>query len=135
MDQADRPVVAVVDDEESVRRALVRLLRTENYCAEGFASAAEFLEALATHRPECLILDLQMPQMSGLELLQRMLATGQGPPVIIITAYDEQETREQCLALGIEFYFRKPIAVDGLLTAVDQIMRNVQAGRNVPPRH
>ena len=122
MNQDALPLVAVVDDEKSVRRALVRLLLTEGYCAEGFASAAEFLYALSTRKPACLLLDVQMPQMNGLQLQESLLALGGGPPVIVITAHDEVATRNRCLALGARYYFRKPIDVDGLLMAIKDIV-------------
>ena len=128
MNQVALPLVAVVDDETSVRRALVRLLRTEGYCAEGFASAAEFLYALSTRQPSCLVLDVQMPQMNGLQLQESLQALGGGPPVIIITAHDEAETKRRCLALGARYYFRKPIDVDGLLMAVSEIVQESATG-------
>jgi FixJ family two-component response regulator len=120
--QPDTPLIAVVDDERSVRRALVRLLLIEGYRAEGFGSAPEFLYTLSTREPACLVLDVQMPQMNGLQLQEVLRSLGGGPPVIIITAHDEVETQRRCLALGARYYFRKPIDVDRLLTAIDEVV-------------
>lgn len=124
MEHVDTPLVAVVDDDESVRCALLRLLRMLGYGAEGFASAAEFLGALATLHPDCLIVDLKMPNMSGLELQQRLVALGDDLPVIVITAYDEPAMRERCLDAGIRHYLRKPIEIDGLLAAIEEVLLN-----------
>src|SRR5690606_27297940 len=74
--------VAVVDDEESIRRALLRLLRAADYDAEAFDSAVGFLRSLGKRTPDCVILDLQMPQMTGMELQQRLLELARRPAVI-----------------------------------------------------
>lgn len=116
------PFVAVVDDEGSVRRAVVRLLRSANYRAEAFASTTVFLESLAVRVPDCLILDLQMPGMTGLDLQVRLLQLDCRVPVIVITAYDEAETRTRCLAMGASHYFRKPVEGDDLLDAIRSVV-------------
>src|SRR5688572_33421776 len=94
------PYVAIVDDEEPVRKALRRLLRASGLQAEGYASGLEFLAAAAQRRPDCVVLDLHMAGMSGLQVLRRLQAAPQRPPVVVITAHDEPEAREQCLAAG-----------------------------------
>ena len=106
------PLIAIVDDEVSICRALLRLLRVANYRAESFRLAAAFLESLAERVPDCVVLDLQMPVMTGVELQQQFLRLDDPPPVIIITAHDEPKTRERCLALGAVRYLRKPIEGD-----------------------
>jgi FixJ family two-component response regulator len=112
------PVVAIVDDEEPIRKALKRLLRAANLEAEAFASGPAFLDSLVTRRPDCVILDLQMPGMTGLHVLQRMKQSGVQIPTIVITAYDEPETRSLCLAAGATAYLRKPLGDRLLLDAV-----------------
>src|SRR5215203_1877107 len=102
------PLIAVVDDEPSICRALLRLLHAANLRGEGFSSPIEFLESLRERVPDCVVLDLQMPRMTGVELQQHLLALGDPPPVIIITAHDEPKTRERCLELGAVRYLRKP---------------------------
>ena len=113
-----RPFVAVVDDEQSVRAALVRLLRASDLECEAFASGQEFLDSLANRRPDCLLLDLQMAGMNGRDV-QRKLIGGENPiPHIIITAHDEPTIREQCLADGAAAYLRKPLRGDVLLRSI-----------------
>ncbi|MFL9936248.1 response regulator [Paraburkholderia sp. RL18-103-BIB-C] len=104
-----QPFVVVVDDDESVNRAIKRLLRSIGVAAESFASGEAFLEALSSIRsyhPACVILDVQMPGLNGLEV-QRRLA-GSGLPIIFITAHDDVGIREQALSAGALAYLRKP---------------------------
>lgn len=118
----EAPLIAVVDDEEPVRRALLRLLRSARYRAEAFASASTFLESLPLRFPDCLILDLQMPTMTGFELQERLGQLDRRLPVIVITAYDEAGTRDRCLAMGARHYFRKPVEGNDLLDAVESVV-------------
>jgi len=112
------PFVAIVDDEEPIRKALKRLLRSANLESESFASGSAFLDSLASRRPDCVILDLHMPGMTGLHVLQRLQQAGVRLPTIVITAYDEPETRNHCLAAGAAAYLRKPLEDTLLLDAV-----------------
>ncbi len=113
-----RPFVAVVDDEESVRSALLRLLRASSLDCEGFASGEAFLESLGIRRPDCLVLDLQMAGLNGRDV-QRHLNGLQTPiPLIMITAHDEPTIREQCLADGASAYLRKPLRGDLLIRSI-----------------
>jgi FixJ family two-component response regulator len=123
------PLIAVVDDEASICRALLRLLRVANYRAEGFNSALSFLESLAERVPDCVVLDLQMPIMTGVELQQRLLRLNDPPPVIIITAHDEPKTRDRCLALGAVRYLRKPIEGDLLIDSIEEAVGGKRAGK------
>jgi FixJ family two-component response regulator len=108
-----------VDDEESVRRALVRLLRASELEVEAFASGEAFLGSLAEHQPDCLVLDIQMAGLTGRDV-QRQLATADMHfPVIIITAHDEPTLREQCLADGAVAYLRKPLRGEALLSSIN----------------
>lgn len=113
-----QPLIAIVDDETSICRALLRLLRVSHYRAESFSSPIAFLESLAERVPDCVVLDLQMPMMTGVELQQQLLQLDESPPVIIITAHDEPKMRERCLALGAVRYLRKPIEGDVLIDAI-----------------
>jgi FixJ family two-component response regulator len=110
--------VAVVDDEPAVRKALTRLLRAAGYEAIGFASGAEFLRALAHERFGCLVLDLQMPGMSGLDVQAGPAFRRAAVPAIVISARDEPEARETCLAAGAFAYLAKPVDDGELLAAV-----------------
>jgi len=130
--EASQPLIAIVDDETSICRALLRLLRVSHYRAESFSSPMAFLESLTDHVPDCVVLDLQMPMMTGVELQQRLLQLDDPPPVIIITAHDEPKTRERCLALGAVRYLRKPIEGDVL---IDSIQEAVAARRDAAERN
>jgi len=99
--------VSVVDDDESARRALSRLLRELGFQTVPFASAEEFLEAAAREPFDCLMLDMQLERMSGLELMERLAASGNRVPVIVISAHDEPAMRERAFELGCAAYFRK----------------------------
>jgi FixJ family two-component response regulator len=114
-------LVAVVDDEESIRKALVRLLRSANYLAEAFASPTSFLESLSERVPYCVVLDLQMPIMTGFELQERLNEMPERPRVIVITAHDEPGIRERCKALGAERCLIKPIDGDLLLDSIRRL--------------
>ena len=126
--ETQAPLIAIVDDEVSICRALMRLLRVANYRAESFNSPILFLESLAEHVPDCVVLDLQMPAMTGVELQEHLLRLADPPPVIIITAHDEPKTRERCLALGAVRYLRKPIEGDVLMGSIAEAMRAKRGG-------
>jgi FixJ family two-component response regulator len=130
--ESSQPLIAIVDDETSICRALLRLLRVSHYRAESFSSPIAFLESLTARVPDCVVLDLQMPMMTGLELQQHLLQLDDPPPVIIITAHDEPKTRERCLALGAVRYLRKPIEGDVL---IDSIQEAVAARRGAAARN
>lgn len=116
-------MIAVVDDEESVRKAVVRLLLAAGFSARGFASGNDFLQNWPVNRPECLVLDLQMPGLSGIEVQRALNRSGAHVPVIIITALDSPGLREECLREGAIAYLRKPLdealLMDALKIAID----------------
>ena len=122
--------ISVVDDDESVRKALGRLLSSLDYQAETFDSGRAFLDSLADRCPDFLVLDLHMPGLSGLDVLQQLSRTCVGVRAIIITAYDEPETQTQCLAAGALAYLRKPLDEQVLLGAI-----RTTEGHNARPRH
>ena len=98
---AHRSTVAVVEDDDSVRKALCRLLRAAGFSSRGYASGQEFLESWLVDPPECVVLDLQMPGLSGMEVQNRLSRAGAAPPTIFITAHDQPGTREECLAYAL----------------------------------
>jgi len=119
------PYVAIVDDEEPVRKALKRLLRASGLDAETYASGKDFLEASALRWPDCLILDLHMPGMSGLQVLRELRAANAALPTVVITAYDEPATRAECLAAGASAYLRKPLDERLLLNAISATVKRM----------
>lgn len=122
MDVRPRPLVAVVDDEESIRKSLRRLFLAAQLDAEVYASGQEFLDSLRLRHPDCLVLDLQMPGLTGLEVQRALTASGVRFPTIIITAHDEPETRARCLAAGVAAYLCKPLHDEMLLDAIAGVM-------------
>ena len=122
------PFVAVVDDEESVRKALKRLLRAAGLEAESYATGQEFLTQAAAREPDCVVLDLHMPVMSGSQLLAQIRKMPRRPPVVVITAHDVPEKRDQCLAAGACAYLRKPLEDRLLLNAISAALRTAVTG-------
>jgi len=112
------PVVAIVDDDPSVRRALHRLIRAAGYTVQSFASAHEFLDSLPGRRAACLVLDIQLDGMSGFDLQEHLAADGVGVPVIFITAHDDARTRERIERSGAAGHLWKPVDEQGLLGAI-----------------
>ena len=116
-------LVAVVDDDASVRRALTRLLQSADLRVFTYASAIEFLDTGLSSAPECLILDIHLGGMSGLELLSRLRELGHNLPVLIITAHDDAQAREAAARGGCTAYLRKPLDAKLLLEEVATAMK------------
>jgi len=110
--------IAIVDDDPSVLKALARLLRSRAFHVRTFESARRFLAALDDFWPSCLILDLQMPEMTGIELQQHMRSNGIDIPVIIFTAHDDASARSRCEALRPVAFLSKPLQSDELFDAI-----------------
>jgi FixJ family two-component response regulator len=111
--------IAIVDDDPSVLKALARLLRVRSFNVRTYQSGQQFLASLADGLPDCLILDLQMPEMTGLELQQNLARKGIRIPTIIITAHDQAGMRERCNAAGAIDYLAKPLQDTSLFAAID----------------
>ena len=110
--------VAIVDDDELMRGALHGLLRAAGFEARAFASAEEFLESGEPRRCGCLIADIRMPGMSGLDLQTALKADGIAPPIIFITAHGDERMRMQALRSGAVEFLAKPFDDEVLLEAV-----------------
>jgi FixJ family two-component response regulator len=100
--------VVVVDDDQSFRDSMRRLLRSLGYTVAAFPSAAAFLASPKIDVTRCLVADVQMPEMTGIELHRRLLDSGRMIPTILVTAYPSEAVQERMLALGVECYLRKP---------------------------
>jgi FixJ family two-component response regulator len=118
--------IAIVDDDPAVLKALARLLRGRALEARTYNSAREFLGALREGPPECLIVDLQMPDMTGLELQRHLTRSGVRIPTIVITAHDEAKARERCEQAGAVAFLSKPLRGASLLTAIDDARRSAK---------
>jgi len=114
----DRSVVCIVDDDASLRRSLRNLLMSVGFRVETFQSAELFLESVPRENPGCVVLDLRMPGMSGLDLLRQLAASGSRIPVIILTAHGDDETRRRSLQAGAVAFLEKPFQSAALLDAV-----------------
>jgi FixJ family two-component response regulator len=117
------PLIAVVDDEESVRLALARMLRASSFEVSIYRSGEEFLESLKTVVPDCAVLDLQMPGLTGRDVQRALSVAKLSLPIIIVTAHDQPSLREKVLADGAVAYFTKPLRRDTLIAALDQAIR------------
>ena len=90
-------IVAIVDDEQSVRKALERLLRSAGYSVEAFGSGNEFLDSIRMRKPDCVVLDLHMPEMDGFEVQTQLVERGARVPVVVITGHDSPKNHERAL--------------------------------------
>lgn len=128
----DAPWIAIVDDDPSVLNALARLLRTRGRLARTFTSAKAFLAALSDGLPECLIVDLQMPDMDGLELQRRLTLSDVRIPTIVITAHNDADTRDRATTADAFAFLAKPIQDTLLLAAIDDAIRNAPIRGRLP---
>ena len=120
----DTSLIAVVDDEDSVRKALGRLIRSAGFNVETFSSGTDFLLSLRQRRPHCVVLDLRMPQLSGFDVQQEMKVVDAGVPVVVITGDYSAEGRARALNLGATAYLRKPVDDATLLAAIRAAVRD-----------
>jgi FixJ family two-component response regulator len=112
------PVISIVDDDESVRTALKSLIDSVGFRAEVFGSGEEFLKSPYVSRTNCLIADVRMPGMNGLELQERLQAAGSPVPIVFISAHDDKEARARGLREGAIAFLQKPFSEDSLLGAI-----------------
>ncbi len=115
-------MISIVDDDKSVRNAASTLLRSLGYSAATFASAEEFLQSGRLHETACLITDVQMPGMSGVDLQNHLIARGDTTPVIFVTAFPEKAMRERVLNAGAFGFLTKPFSQESLMACVDQAL-------------
>lgn len=115
--------IAILDDDALVRKSLMRLFETSRYQVRAYASVGDFLATLDQNMPECIVADLQMPNMTGLELLSYLKRGRIDIPTIIITAFDEPTTRAQCISAGASAYLLKPVRKTALIAAIDDAIK------------
>src|SRR5580704_5619858 len=113
-----RRLVAIVDDEKAVCRAIGRLVISAGFESEIFTSAEEFLRSCRERKPDCLILDLRLPGMSGLELQQQLITDHCRIPIVFVSAHDDPSSRRQALQSGALAFLGKPVNDEALLEAI-----------------
>jgi FixJ family two-component response regulator len=114
----ERSLIAIVDDDEAVRESTKGLMRSLGFNAEAFPSGEDFLRSPHLNRTACLVADVNMPEMNGLELHQHVSALPESIPTILITAYPSDRNRTQALDAGVLFYLAKPFSEAELLSSV-----------------
>ena len=116
------PTISIVDDDEFVRKATESLVRSLGYAAATFSSAGDYLQSDSIWQSSCLITDLRMPQMSGAELQQRLIADGNDTPIIFMSADSDENTRSRVLNAGAVGFLRKPIDAQILVDCLDKAL-------------
>lgn len=119
-------MIFVIDDDVSVRRALARLMASADLRAKTFASGEEFLAAEDPARADCLVMDIHLGGMTGLQLQERLMAMGSNTPIIFITAFDDDATRIKAQQAGAQAYFSKPFDDQALLDAIEISIRGTK---------
>lgn len=116
-------MISIVDDDDSVREATTSLVRSLGYKAATFRSAEEFLGSTEMTATDCLITDVQMPGLSGVELQDRLIADGHHMPTIFVSAFPDEHVRRQVLECGAIAYLQKPFEEDRLIECIDTALR------------
>jgi RNA polymerase sigma factor (sigma-70 family) len=127
--QPSDALIAVVDDEPRVRKGLERLIRSMGWRVRTFASAHEFLERVATDAPCCLVLDLQMPGLSGLDLQKRMGEMGLETPIIFLTGHGDIPATVEAMKAGASEFLTKPVGDNRLLAAIEEAIERDRRAR------
>jgi FixJ family two-component response regulator len=117
------PLISIVDDDEALRRSLDNLVRSAGLRACGFASAEAFLESNQLSETDCLVLDIRIPGMSGLELQRQLAAASSDVPIIFMTAYESGDQRKQALEAGAVAFLNNPFDEEDLLNAIDTALK------------
>ena len=116
------PIICVVDDDPSVRKALSRLIEVAGYTAAAYDSAEAFIDAGAAETSDCVILDVHLPGMSGLELQAKLVTMRASCPVVFVTAFDDESARLQALEAGVVQFLRKPLDTEHLLDVIKSVL-------------
>jgi FixJ family two-component response regulator len=122
-------VISLVDDDKSFRGAMARLIRSLGHSVAAFDSAEDFLMSDRVNETECLICDVRMPRMSGIELQRNLVAKDHRFPIIFVTAHPTQVVREEALAAGAIGFLSKPCDEDALIALLDQALRGPSAAQ------
>jgi FixJ family two-component response regulator len=123
-DVADKPVIAIVDDDESVREGALDCFKAMGFGAIAYPSALDFLNSSQLSSVSCLITDVHMPAMTGFELRDRLVSAGYTIPIILITAYPSEQDRSRALAAGVVRYVTKPFSFNDLIASVRSVLEH-----------
>lgn len=121
-------VISIVEDDESVREALTGLMKSFGFSVRAFQRAEDFLKSDRVDSTSCLISDVQMPGMTGLDLYNRLVTSGKPIPTILITAYPDARARARALQAGVKSYLTKPFTESNLLTCIHSALGSREAG-------
>ena len=121
------PVISLIEDDRFVRDSMKRLMRSLGYGVETFSSAADFLASSQLAETACLIADIQMPEISGIELHRRLVDAGRAVPTILVTAYPDDEAHIQALRDGVVGYLSKPVDEKRLVECLRDALRRSEA--------
>ena len=122
------PLIAIVDDDESTRNTTKDLLESAGFSAAVFTRAAGLLKSTRLSQVSCLIADMRMPKMTGLELHQHLVASNRAIPTILMTAYPDERTQAQAIKAKVVCYLIKPFAADELIACVRCALRRLEVG-------
>jgi FixJ family two-component response regulator len=125
-----KTLISIIDDDEDFREALQGLMTSMGFTVEAFSSALDFLERTNIRDTSCLITDVHMPQMTGIELHRRLIDSGYLIPTILITAYPDESVRIRAMADGIIGYLTKPCDADELLRCVSTALERAEGGEH-----
>jgi FixJ family two-component response regulator len=117
------PLISIVDDDDALRNSLENLIRSAGLRAQGFSSAEAFLSSNQVHETRCLVLDVRMPGMSGLELQRQMAVANSHIPIIFITAHEDDAQRSRALEAGAVAFLHKPFYEEELLNAIEAALK------------
>jgi FixJ family two-component response regulator len=127
-----QPIVAIVDDDQAVANAIEVLMRSIGLIAQAFSSGEEFLRSPALSRTGCLVVDFDMPQMSGLDLYETLLRLGKEIPTVLITAYPSDDIRARALQAGVISYLPKPFDESDLLNCIQTALESAKRSGGAP---
>jgi FixJ family two-component response regulator len=126
------PIIAIVDDDKAVGNAIKVLMRSTGFVAQAFSSGEEFLRSPELSRTGCLVVDFDMPKMSGLDLHNNLSRLGKEIPTILITAYPSDDIRARALQAGVICYLPKPFAESDLLNCIQTALDRAKGNRGAP---
>jgi FixJ family two-component response regulator len=117
-------LISIVDDDDSLRSSLANLIRSVGFCSQGFSSAEAFLSSSQARATACLILDVRMPGMNGLELQRHLVAANWRIPIIFITSHADDDARTRALEAGAVDFLYKPCREEDLFSALETALRH-----------